>query len=83
VQEIEAVTQQLAQIKLELYSIYDIQDEYLKLQFEPVRVGVESMINAGQYDKVISILTSPYLPESIKPIAQLIYNKFITLIGGN
>lgn len=74
--------EQRAYVKSELFKIYDAQDEYLKLQFEPVRAGLEAAFDANDLNKTMAIFTSPYLPDAIKPIAQEIYSKYLELTGG-
>ena len=68
-------------IKSEIYKIFEAQDEYLKLQFESVKNGITEAFEAGDENKMISIVTSPYLPESVQVIAQLIYDKYTELMG--
>ena len=53
--------------------------EYLKLQFAPVVTGVEEAFDAGDKAKVVAIMTSPYLPDNVKPVAQALYDKYIEL----
>jgi hypothetical protein len=77
-----AIQQRRELIKSELTMIYEAQDEYLKLQFEPVRAGVEAALNKSDYAKIMAILTSPYLPDNVKPITNQIYNKYMELING-
>lgn len=69
-------------IKAELAKIYEAQDPLLQEWFRPVKEAFEKDFMEGNTERVVTILTSPNMPDNVKPIAQAIYDKYIELTGG-